>query len=141
MPYIKCAICGKGGIQSLEIDICTTCIKRNDDRITILAIKKYLELYPDASMHEISENLGIKMDTIDRLIDEGSIQVIYDDNGIRKIANERKENPREEKRKKFIQEMSEYRSAQKIDKKVPTIEKSKLVKDLNRIYGNNHDER
>ena len=141
MPYITCAICGKGGIQSLEIDICTTCIKRNDDRIIILAIKKYLDLYPDAKMKEVSKVLGIKMETIDRLIDEGSIQVIYDDNGIKKIVNERKENSRENKRKKFIKEMSEYREKQNINKKTPGIGKSQLVKDLNRLYGNNHGER
>lgn len=141
MPYITCAICGKGGIQSLEIDICTACLKRKDDRITILAIKKYLDLYPDAKMAEISEELGIKMETINRFIDEGSIQVIYDDDGIAKIVNDRKENPFEVKRKKFLKEMSEYRRNQDVTKKSPNIGKSKLVKDLNEIYGNNNDER
>ena len=142
MPYVTCIFCGKGGIQALDIGICSECLKRNDDRIRILAIKNYLELFPDAKLSEISNNLGIKMDILNRLIDEGSLQIIYDENGERKILNKSKdENAWEKKRKQFIKDMNVYRNNNNMTTKNPNIKKSRLVEDLNKLYGNKYDER
>ena len=47
MPYTKCQLCGSGVVQALDINICTRCLKHGDDKVKILAIKKYLEKHPE----------------------------------------------------------------------------------------------
>ena len=83
MPYIKCQSCGNGSVQTLDIDICTKCIKLGNDKVKILAIKKYLEKYPEAKAQEVSQNLGISGKIIDRFIKEGSLILVQNGEKIR----------------------------------------------------------
>ena len=141
MPYVKCTFCGKSGIQALDIDICSTCLKRDDDRIRVLAIKKYLELYPDAKMKDVSEALGIKMEIINRLIDEGSLLISYDEDG-RVTNKEEKKESAADRRKRLISELS-ARSAQDTGTRNNN-GNSRLVNDLTKLrgsYGFGNDER
>ena len=76
MACIQCNFCGRTTIQSLDIDVCTMCIKRGNDAIKIYAIKKYLEKNPDARIREIREALEIDQETLDRFLKDGSIELV-----------------------------------------------------------------
>ena len=139
MPYVTCTFCGKSGIQALDIGICSACLKRDDDRVRILAIKKYLELYPDAKMKEVSKDLNIKMEIINRLIEEGSLLLTYDEDE-RVTSNKPKKESTADRRKRLISELS-AKSAQDTRNNNGN---SRLVNDLNKLrgsYGFGNDER
>lgn len=140
MPYVRCTFCGKSGIQSLDIDICSTCLKRDDDRVRVLAIKKYLELYPDAKMKDVSEALGIKMEIINRLIDEGSLLLDYDEDG-RVTNKEQKKESAADRRKRLINQLAANTSQGNENSNNGN---SRLVNDLTKLrgrYGFNDDGR
>ena len=63
MPYMTCKFCRHSGIQALDIDVCTKCLKIGNDSVKIYAIKKYLEKHPGTKLREISEKLKIDMKT------------------------------------------------------------------------------
>lgn len=140
MPYVTCTFCGKSGIQSLDIGICATCLKRDDDRVRVLAIKKYLELYPDAKMKDVSEALGIKMEIINRLIEEGSLLLSYDEDG-RVTNKEPKKETAAQRRQRLISQLS---STTVQGNSNLNNGNSRLVNDLNKLrsnYGFSNDER
>ncbi len=76
MPYMKCRFCKHEGIQALDIDVCSNCLKYKGDSVKIYAIKKYLEKHPGTKLREISEKLKIDMKTLDKYVEEGSIQLV-----------------------------------------------------------------
>lgn len=79
MPYVTCNFCGHAGIQELDIDVCMNCITRGNagnDAILIYAIKKYLEKHPGVKVREVKKDLRIEQKTMDRLLKEGSLQLV-----------------------------------------------------------------
>lgn len=109
MPYITCQLCGSGVVQSLDINICTRCIKIGSDKTKILAIKKYLEKHPKAKFQEVSRALGINQATMDRYIKEGSLMLI--ENGEETIdinqLQEQEREDRKEKRRNLARQLSD----------------------------------
>ena len=130
MLYIICQSCGNGVVQTLDINICTRCIKLGSDRIKILAIKKYLEKYPEAKAQELSKNLGISGKIIDRFIKEGRLILVQ--NGEKICVKNQEKNKedikKEQKRQNLIKQLSnmDNYSKTKVDKE----ERSKLLIDL-----------
>ena len=79
MPVIKCNFCGRSATQSLEIDVCMSCLERGNrgnDQILIYAIKQYLEKNPGAKVREVKRDLKIEQLTMDRLLNEGSLLLV-----------------------------------------------------------------
>lgn len=124
MPYITCQLCGSGVVQSLDINICTRCIKTGNDQTKILAIKKYLQKHPKAKFQEVSRVLGIDRNIIDKFIKEGSL-ILLENNEETMNFNQSKE---KEKRKNLIRQLSDMRnySQQRFNKD----ERSQLLIDL-----------
>ena len=98
MPCIQCDFCKKTSVQSLEIDVCTRCLQLGNDAIKIYAIKKYLELNPDAKYTEVLKALNINKETLDRFIQEKSVELINPpsvnkrhEEGHKKVQNLRKQ--------------------------------------------------
>ena len=122
MPYITCQLCGSGVVQSLDINICTRCIKTGNDQTKILAIKKYLQKHPEAKFQEVSRVLGIDRNIIDKFIKEGSL-ILLENNEETMDLNKAKE-----KRKNLIRQLSDMRnySQQRFNKD----ERSQLLIDL-----------
>lgn len=115
MPYITCSICGRGSSQALDIDICARCLNLSNDKIKILAIKKYLEKNPDAKVDEVCRELNIKREKINQFIDEGSLRLIYDKDIIADSFKKVEEDEsKKTKRRMLISElanMSNYKSS------------------------------
>ena len=122
MPYITCQLCGSGVVQSLDINICTRCIKTGNDQTKILAIKKYLQKHPEAKFQEVSRVLGIDRNIIDKFIKEGCL-ILLENNEETMDLNKAKE-----KRKNLIRQLSDMRnySQQRFNKD----ERSQLLIDL-----------
>ena len=130
MAYIICQSCGNGVVQTLDINICTRCIKLGSDRIKVLAIKKYLEKYPEAKAQEVSQNLGISGKIIDRFIKEGSLILVQNGEKIRVKGQEKNKEDikKEQKRQNLIKQLSNMNNYSKT--KVDKEERSKLLIDL-----------
>ena len=90
MEFITCSLCGNRVQQSNGIDICNLCVKTKNDRVKILAIKRYLEVHPNATAQEVIKDLAVTQRDIDRLIKDGSLKLIYSKEGM-KVVNARKE--------------------------------------------------
>lgn len=133
MPYIKCQLCGSGGVQSLNINICTRCIKLGGDNTKILAIKKYIEKYPDAKVKEVSKALGISQEVIDRFIKEGSLILIENDGETITAEELQKKEIQDakEKRKKLARELSDMKNYSK--QRYSEERRSQLLIDLDEI--------
>lgn len=135
MPYITCQSCGNSSVQTLDINICTRCIKLGNDKTKILAIKKYLEKYPETKLHEISQALGISREIIEKFIKEGSLMLSQNGEKIT-IADEKKDKENEDKdqkRKNLLRQLSnmENYSKQRFNKE----ERSQLLVDLEKKKG------
>ena len=139
MPYISCSVCGRGSVQSLDIDLCTRCISLSDDKIKILAIKKYLEKYPDAKVDEVCRMLNITREKINQFVEQGSIRLIYDKDGIVvPFKDDKEDSEKNKKRRMLISQLanmdryssSENNTRSSINNKS---EKSKLVTDLEKL--------
>lgn len=109
MPYITCELCRCGGVQSLDINICTRCIKFGNDKTKILAIKKYLEKHPEAKAKEISRALGIEREVIDRFIKEGTLMLVKNGDGAIAVneLQEKEIEDAKEKRRKLVRQLSD----------------------------------
>lgn len=129
MPVITCMICGSIATQSLDIDICTKCIKIGNDKTKILAIKKYLEKYPDVNIKDISKYLYISRSDLDRFIEEGSIDLIQDGN---KICISQNTDDRDKRRELFKKQITTfYPNSSNVNQNRRNINlRSQLVKDL-----------
>lgn len=126
MPYVTCSLCGNSGIQKIDIDICYRCIVTKGDGVKILAIKKYLEKYPGSTIIDLVKNLGIRQKDVDRFVEDGSLKLIYDSNGIIITDEKPKEIEKSKEHRKNISELQKlYNTAKKRED-----EKSKLVSDL-----------
>lgn len=145
MEFVTCCICGNRVQQSNGIDICGVCVKTQGDRIKILAIKKYLDIYPEATVQDVLKNLAVRQSDIDRYVKEGSVRLIYSKEGM-KVVNAKKEekefkNSSEEDRKKqVISELAKaYNPYVGKDRNIKGTKKlqSKLVYDLDRRFNNN----
>ena len=108
MPYIICQSCGNGSMQTLDINICSRCIKLGNDKTKILAIKKYLEKHPEAKFQEVSQALGISREVMDRLLKEGSLMLVQD--GEKICIKEQEKDKDEIKREQKIQNLIKQKS-------------------------------
>lgn len=142
MPYIKCQSCGNGYVQTLDIDICTKCIKLGNDKVKILAIKKYLEKHPEAKFKEVSQALGIRREIMDRFVKEGSLRLIENEEKLA-IANQNKDEENEKdanrskQRRNLIRQLADMDnySKQRFSKE----ERSKLLIDLEKRRKNGEE--
>ena len=110
MPYMKCKFCKHEGIQALDIDVCPNCLKYKGDSVKIYAIKKYLEKHPGTKLREISEKLKIDMKTLDKYVDEGSIQLVG------AVELDEKERDRQRKVQNLRQQLSDMENYDKSTK-------------------------
>ena len=81
MAVITCSICGNTVSQGIDIDICSRCIINGTDHNKLLAIRKFLEKYPDSTYKQVSLMLHISTADINRFIEQGSLLLIKKDNG------------------------------------------------------------
>ena len=133
MPVITCMICGSTAAQSLDINICTKCIRMGNDGTKILAIEKYLEKYPNATINDLTQFLHIDRIDVDRFIKQGSIKLIPDESKICILQNaDDKYKNRDKRREQFIKQIADFPSnspnTNQIYKNNDT--ESQLVKDL-----------
>lgn len=141
MPYIICQSCGNGSMQTLDINICSRCIKLGNDKTKILAIKKYLEKHPEAKFQEVSQALGISREVMDRLLKEGSLMLVQDGEKIcikeQEKDKDKEEIKREQKRQNLIKQLSnmDNYSKQRFNKE----ERSKLLIDLEKRRKNGEE--
>ena len=139
MPYIICQSCGNGSMQTLDINICSRCIKLGNDKTKILAIKKYLEKHPEAKFQEVSQALGISREVMDRLLKEGSLMLVQDGEKIciKEQEKDKDEIKREQKRQNLIKQLSnmDNYSKQRFNKE----ERSKLLIDLEKRRKNGEE--
>lgn len=147
MEFITCSLCGNRVQQSNGIDICNLCVKTKNDRVKILAIKRYLEVHPNATAQEVMKDLAVTQRDIDRLIKDGSLKLIYSKEGM-KVVNTRKEEKEitgvteEDKRKENLTKLASlfkpYANEDRgIEKK--NSEKSRLLRDLNKRYNKDNE--
>ncbi len=104
-------------------------ISLNTDTLKILAIREYTIKYPSAKVFEVQQNLCIPGEDLDRYIEEGSLQLIYEEDGV-KVAKtpEKKENKRKQQ---TISQLAEiYNTNNKRGPREFYNGKSKLVEDL-----------
>ena len=139
MPYIICQSCGNGSMQTLDINICSRCIKLGNDKTKILAIKKYLEKHPEDKFQEVSQALGISREVMDRLLKEGSLMLVQDGEKIciKEQEKDKEEIKREQKRQNLIKQLSnmDNYSKQRFNKE----ERSKLLIDLEKRRKNGEE--
>lgn len=103
MEFVTCCLCGNRVQQSNGIDVCGLCVQTKGDRVKILAIKKYLDINPNATVQEVIKKLNIKQSDIDRLVKEESLKLIYSKDGM-KVINAKKEE-------------KEYKNSSELEKK------------------------
>lgn len=143
MEFITCSLCGNRVQQSNGIDICGVCVKSKGDRIKILAIKKYLELNPKATVQEVIRDLMVTQRDIDRFVRDGSLKLVYSKEGNKvvnaKIENEnrKKESEREQKKNTLSDLAKLYKNADRTENEERG--NSKLIRDLNKRYNKSDD--
>lgn len=144
MEFITCSLCGNRVQQSNGIDICGVCVKTKGDRVKILAIKRYLDINPKATVQDVLRDLNVRQSDIDRLVKEGSLRLIYSKDGMKVVDAKKEEkefrNSSEEDRKKqVISELAQiYNPYVGKDRNVKGTKQmqSKLVYDLNKRFNN-----
>ena len=142
MPVITCTICRNTSSQRLDINVCTRCIRFGGDDAKLLAIRMYIEKYPNAKYSEVGKALGISYDDMNRFIERGSLRLIQDPQGeliISKHKDEKKEQ-NEGKRKIISQLASEYNKASQNQRR-DRYDKSRLVEDLEKLRNSREKER
>lgn len=139
MPVITCMLCGSIAAQNLDINICTKCIRMGNEGTKILAIKKYLEKHPNATVDDISNSLYMDRTDVDKFIKQGSISLIPDENKISILQNTNdKDKNRDKKREQFIKQIADFSSnSSSVNSNYIANNKSKLVRDLERKRNQN----
>lgn len=142
MEFVTCCMCGNRVQKSNGINICGLCINTKGDRVKILAIKKYLEKYPDASALDLVENLEIRPRDIDKFIKEGGLKAYKSIDGSKILRVQEKTEKvltKDEQRKATLTELAKvYNNKPQINiekrKHAPIEQESKLVADLRALY-------
>lgn len=146
MEFITCSLCGNRVQQSNGIDICGMCVKSKGDRVKILAIKRYLEIHPNANAQQVIKDLAVTQRDIDRLVRDGSLRLVYSKEGNKvvnaKTENEnRKKESEKEQKKNTLSDLAKLYNKYSNDDRENSKEKdnSKLLTDLSKRYSRNDD--
>ena len=117
-------------------------IKEKEYEKVCKKIKLFIGINPGLPKYEISRRMGIELDLLDELINEGMLEEIE---GEVRVAGIMKRNDGEERRKRFREELNvdnyigSYNGS--FNPSNETSNRSKLVEDLERKYRNIYNDR
>ena len=109
----------------------------NDTKI--LAIKKYLEKHPKATLKAVAATLKISISDINRFIDEGILIIVENEKGEISVDSPLKNDSKEKRRAELIKNLSDAYNSTAHTTSIKNNTNSRLVSDLRHKY--NKEER